>query len=498
MAQSVTLYNLLISCPGDVKCEVAIIESAVEEFNELYADPLGITIKTRHWSKSSYAQSGGKPQTLLNEQFVNKCDAAVAIFWTRFGSPTDEYGSGTEEEIEIMLQSGKQVFMYFSDKPISPSEMNEQGYKKIQAFRDKYKDRGIYFTYSSDEEFRKLFFAHLSMYFLSDKRVRETTGERNSELKLMGIDKNGILSDKASVYPFTLNTQTTMHQYLDMIRSMYHEIAGMNVGKRIPDNNPYFPTFISPVDIDENERKYITAVAEQLELGLPEDFFDLGNLGKEPFSSTPFNGPNLRGTSEEKHKYWNIQNLHDTISKALEWAPIENAFSEKCCVRLAVQNCGKAVDEDVEITLEIPQKSLLTLSEFPQFKNEEMGYLLNDCDMSTLFGIDSTAEYINYYESERTTENNYNHRIYGLPGFVPNYSDDFILELNDVFHYSVYLSGNQYIVKLKVDYIKHNTTVAFPSILFLKDEIIEIPYKITSKNNPNVIEGVLEVQSETA
>ena len=109
MAQSVTLYNLLISCPGDVKDEVALVESAVDEFNELYADPLGITIKTRHWEKSSYAQSGGKPQVLLNEQFVNKCDAAVAIFWTRFGSPTDEYSSGTEEEIEIMLQSGKQV-----------------------------------------------------------------------------------------------------------------------------------------------------------------------------------------------------------------------------------------------------------------------------------------------------------------------------------------------------------------------------------------------------
>ena len=106
MAQSVTLYNLLISCPGDVRDEVTLIEAAVDEFNELYADPLGITIKTRHWSKSSYAQSGRKPQALLNEQFVNKCDAAVAIFWTKFGSPTDEYGSGTEEEIEIMRLVG--------------------------------------------------------------------------------------------------------------------------------------------------------------------------------------------------------------------------------------------------------------------------------------------------------------------------------------------------------------------------------------------------------
>lgn len=114
-----------------------MIEAAVDEFNELYAETLGITIKTRHWSKSSYAQSGGKPQALLNEQFVNKCDAAVAIFGTRYGSPTDEFGSGTEEEIEIMLQSGKQVFMYFSDKPIPPSKINGDGYEKIQAFSNR-------------------------------------------------------------------------------------------------------------------------------------------------------------------------------------------------------------------------------------------------------------------------------------------------------------------------------------------------------------------------
>lgn len=47
--------------------------------------------------------------------------------------------------------------MYFSDKPLSPSQMNEESYKKVQAFRDKYKDRGIYFTYSSDEEFKTMF-----------------------------------------------------------------------------------------------------------------------------------------------------------------------------------------------------------------------------------------------------------------------------------------------------------------------------------------------------
>ena len=45
MAQNVTLYNLLISCPGDIKEEVTLIEAAVDEFNELYTETLGITIK---------------------------------------------------------------------------------------------------------------------------------------------------------------------------------------------------------------------------------------------------------------------------------------------------------------------------------------------------------------------------------------------------------------------------------------------------------------------
>lgn len=38
-------------------------------------------------------------------------------------------------------------------------------------------------------------------------------------------------------------------------------------------------------------------------------------------------------------------------------------------------------------------------------------------------------------------------------------------------------------------------TVAFPTILFVKNEIDEIPYKITSKNNPDVVEGCIKVKS---
>lgn len=110
--------------------------------------------------------------------------------------------------------------MYFSDKPIPPSKMNGDEYKKVQVFRDKYKDRGLYFTYSSDEEFKKMFFAHLSIYFLSDKKVKETVSEHRSKLKLLGINENGQLSEKAFVFPFVLNSQIIMQEYISLIKTM--------------------------------------------------------------------------------------------------------------------------------------------------------------------------------------------------------------------------------------------------------------------------------------
>lgn len=494
MAQNVTLYNLLISCPGDVKDEVAIVESAVEEFNELYAEPLGITIKTRHWGKSSYAQSGGKPQALLNEQFVNKCDAAVAIMWTKFGSPTDDYGSGTEEEIEIMLQSGKQVFMYFSDKPLPPSKMNEDGYKQIQAFREKYKDRGIYFTYSSDEAFKKLFFAHLSKFFLSHKNEQESADVRASELKLMGIDSAGKLDDAASIYEFALNSETTMEQYIDTIRTMYQEIAGIPVGKRSSFGNSLLAGFNTPVEIEESEQKLLSAIAEQLKIDLPGNFFDLGNLLKDSLSSTIISGPHLKGSSEEKSKYWKIRKLQKVIDKALSWGPIERAYDNKMCIRLAIQNCGKAVDEDIEISLTIPKETLLTTEEFPRLEDDSVEYLVTSCDMEELFGIVSTAEYEEYSSSMKSIPTPSIARAYGLPGYRPNYRKDYIEELDRVFHYARYDNEGNYILKLKVDYIKHNTSVAFPTVLLLKGDISEIPYRITSKSNPNITEGILKVR----
>lgn len=169
---------------------------------------------------------------MLNNQFVNDCDAAVAIFWTRFGSPTDEYESGTEEEIELMLASKKQVFMYFSDVPAAPYSIDDAQYKLIQEFREKYADQGIYSTYSSLAEFKTKFFAHLSQYFLSQQRVEKLIHARKPELIIMGIDENDRLSEKATIAPFVLNNHENKESYIARIRRLYGDIAEMTIPEK--------------------------------------------------------------------------------------------------------------------------------------------------------------------------------------------------------------------------------------------------------------------------
>lgn len=56
---------------------------------------------------------------------------------------------------------------------------------------------------------------------------------------------------------------------------MYQEISDMNVGSRSVTANIFFAGFTSPVDIDEDEKEFITAAAEQLGVSCPIPFLNL-------------------------------------------------------------------------------------------------------------------------------------------------------------------------------------------------------------------------------
>ena len=132
MFKKMPVCRLMISCPSDVKTEIEIINRVVDNINDSIGFSMNIFVKTLYWSKNVMPEAGEYPQSIINKQILDKSDAIIAIFGNRIGSPTQHYESGTIEEIELMIQKGKQVFVYFSDKPVRKSEIDMEAETKIR------------------------------------------------------------------------------------------------------------------------------------------------------------------------------------------------------------------------------------------------------------------------------------------------------------------------------------------------------------------------------
>ena len=144
----------------------------------------------------------------------------------------------------------------------------------------------------------------------------------------------------------------------------------------------------------------------------------------------------------------------------------------------------------------------MNLDEFPELDISLKSYLLNDTNMEELFEIPSTAQYMEYNSSMKSLSNgNYaqskNINVFPFVDNGSDYSEDYEDELSRIFQYNIYSNSENYICKLKIDYIKHHTAVAFPTPLLLKRVPTEVSYTITSKNSAEINQGVIKVSIST-
>lgn len=509
MAKDVTRYDLLISCPGDIQEELQIIEEVISQFNEQFSDTTGVMIRSKHWSKSSFSESGGKPQALLNKQFVNDCDAAIAVFWTRFGTPTDQYGSGSEEEIEIMLEAGKQVFMGFSEREINPQKIDQEQYKKVSTFRDKYKDRGLYFTYSTLEEFRKTVFAHLTKFFLTKKDLDEIKAKKAPDLEIKSIS-DGKLCDSLVISKFKPTGHKLKDQMIDEVVAHYANINAFHLQHVTHEVKPTSPfsevmrsveavskAFYKPVTIPDNLQKTIKAVAQSLNVTLVDDFFYLGDLQENMAKGFSPYGSHLElvGDSDAQDKYYAINKLHKELLELLDWAPFEVSFDKLFCIRLALTNEGLTFDEDINITLCFPNNAVILQKSLPQLPIETTRYILDNFSLNDLFGIPPAIDYDEYTEKGHSqffapTSSSI------FPYATRNYRKEFQTRIGEVFHFSCFEEKDASYIKHHFDYLKHNNAMAFPSIIFVDEQLSSIEYSITSKHNSDIVKGTLSVSSD--
>jgi hypothetical protein len=154
MPYQATVLRVMIASPKDVDDEREIIRAVIHEWNAVNSAKRQLVLLPVGWETHSSPQMGEPPQAIINRQVLEACDILIAVFWTRLGSPTGSFPSGTVEEVKRHIANGKEAMIYFSSRPISPEKLNPEQFQNVVRFKEECKAEGLIQEYGSLEEFR--------------------------------------------------------------------------------------------------------------------------------------------------------------------------------------------------------------------------------------------------------------------------------------------------------------------------------------------------------
>lgn len=519
-----TMYDLLISCPSDVESFVDVIKGCVETFNHTIGIVNNAAILTKHWRTDSYPQSGEKPQEILNNQVVRDCDAAIAIFWTRFGSPTGKFDSGTEEEIEEMLSLGKQVFLYFVDAPIDPSKIDMKQYQQVKDFKEKYQSRGLYSIVKDENELRKQFTNHITMYFLP--LMMGCKGEVVIQQASPKITIKGMGTDEDN-HAFVEQTDFVHSKFLldkkDSILLRLNELQDKHLSPRKQKEAPISPKVkvehenaeinkvleyeklisgkVANADIPVHWKDVITNFAEKNNVVISTAFWNIGELKKrESLVALDFvgEGTTLDGSDEEKNRYDQVEMLYWDIVCYNEYENYFTKIDEQKRVALVLTNTGTTFDEDIDVKIFVNKNSIIKWDEMAVPSINIIEDLLKMKFIEFCYKIENSPS-IDAYSGYPIKAIDFDYRIpmpfSSASADYKKHKEKHANELEHIFCYQYYQTDEYDILQFHVNYLKHNTQMAFPSVLAFKELQGTVNYEITSKHVSSVVKGTLEIET---
>jgi len=181
-------YHVFLASPGDMNAERKEVREFFERYNRHTASKWNIRFTVIDYE--NYSSIGvGRPQELITEQTLQKFSKSLAlvigIMGQRFGSPTGDYESGTEEEFSWAYQSyistGFPEIKWFFKKIETfqaagdPNEVEEalKQWKLVRAFQEKLKNGNpplFYETFTDLIDFRGKLQDDLSLWLYDESR----------------------------------------------------------------------------------------------------------------------------------------------------------------------------------------------------------------------------------------------------------------------------------------------------------------------------------------
>jgi len=238
MAFDAKVFRVMIASPGAVVVERNTVREVLAEWNAINADARRTVLLPVGWETHSSPEMGDRAQEFINKQVLQDADLLLGVFWTRIGTATGDYASGTVEEIEEHLATGKPAMLYFSSAPVHPDSVDAKQYAALKEFKEQCKSRGLLESYSNKNEFRDKFYRQLQLKLNQDSyfKVAEVAPADSPVISSGSVRSVPLLSTEAQ----TLIKEASASPDGVIMRIAY--IGGLSIqtnGKNfIQDGNP--------------------------------------------------------------------------------------------------------------------------------------------------------------------------------------------------------------------------------------------------------------------
>jgi hypothetical protein len=159
-----TEFRCLIISPSDVVTARDAAEGVMHRWSSQIGGALRARVVPVRWEWDTHPALGDRPQAIINEQIVDTADLAIAIFWSRLGTPTGVHESGSVEEIERLRRVGKPVMLYFSTEDVPQNALRDDQFRRLQEVKSHYQQEGLVASFTSTEALRESLLLHLTAH----------------------------------------------------------------------------------------------------------------------------------------------------------------------------------------------------------------------------------------------------------------------------------------------------------------------------------------------
>ena len=199
MPQQQVILNVFLASPSDVSYEREVIQNIINELNKTWSKNLNLRLELLRWETDVVPSFGEYSQGVINQQIGSDYDIFIGLLWSRFGMPTKDYESGTEEEFYRAYElhnSGKDIdlLIYFKNDPIAFEDIDPHQIQKIKEFKQTIQNLGGVYGITSNDNFEGKLRSHLSVIIQKwkDRLYRNNKNEALSPTNLM---KNSYISE---------------------------------------------------------------------------------------------------------------------------------------------------------------------------------------------------------------------------------------------------------------------------------------------------------------